>query len=128
MSLQNGSEPSAQYEEKVVSCESSREQADQQKLPYERPLRGFLADSMRSAVAPAAIGVCVGLLGSCPRKRSSSLSRALAFGVLGGAIGFGAGIAWEGRSLAANAAHRTSQKLGRMRDERWMKKHSIAYA
>lgn len=128
MSLQNGSESRAQYEEKVVSCESSRAQSDQQELVCERSLLGFLADSMRSAVAPAAIGVCVGLLGSCPRKRSSSISRALAFGVLGGAIGFGASIAWEGRGVAANAAHRTSQKLGRIRDERWMKKHSIAYA
>lgn len=125
MSLQNWSESKTRN---AVVSEEPEAQFHQQELSDEPALRDFLAESIRSAVAPAAIGVCVGILGSCPRNRSNSISRAFAFGFLGGVIGFGAGVAWESRGLTASAVRRTTEKLGRMRDERWMKKHFIAYA
>lgn len=93
-----------------------------------RPLGAFLADSLRTAVSPAAIGLCVGLLGSCQRNRRNSLARALSFGLLGGAIGFGASLVWENRRLASSAVQGASRNVIRIRDERWMKKNSIAYA
>jgi hypothetical protein len=93
-----------------------------------RESNGFRSDSLRTAVPPAAVGLCVGLLGGCQLTKRNSLARALAFGLLGGAIGFGASVAWENRRFASNAVQRASRNVIRIRDERWMKKHSIAYA
>lgn len=93
-----------------------------------RESNGFRADSLRTAVPPAAIGLCVGLLGGCQLTKRNSVARALGFGLLGGAIGFGASVAWENRRFASNAVQRVSRNVIRVRDERWMKKHSIAYA
>jgi hypothetical protein len=50
------------------------------------------------------------------------------FGLLGGAIGFGAGIAWENRRLAASAASGALRNIGRVRDEHWLERHPIDYA
>jgi hypothetical protein len=52
----------------------------------------------------------------------------LAFGLLGGAIGFGAGVAWESRRLTASVAGSALRNIGRVRDEHWLTKHPIDYA
>src|ERR1700685_454040 len=64
-------------------------------------LTPFLSESVRGALKPAALGACLGVLGSYPGSREKSISRALAYGLLGGVIGFGAGVAWESRHLTA---------------------------
>ncbi len=60
-------------------------------------LTPFLGDSVRSALKPAALGACIGVLGSYPGSRQKSIGRTLAYGLLGGVIGFGAAVAWESR-------------------------------
>jgi hypothetical protein len=91
-------------------------------------LTPFLSESARSALRPAVFGACLALLGSCPGSRQKSISRTLAFGLLGGAIGFGAGVAWESRRLTASIASGALRNIGRVRDERWLTKHPIDYA
>lgn len=93
-----------------------------------KPLSGYLSKAVRNAIPPAAVGLCVGVLGSCPYNRRSSLGKLVVFGLLGGAIGFGASFAWESRRLTASAARGASKNIGRVRDENWMRKHSVAYA
>jgi hypothetical protein len=91
-------------------------------------LTPFLSESVRSALKPAVLGACLGVLGSCPGSRQKSISRTLAFGLLGGAIGFGAGVAWESRRLTASVAGSALRNIGRVRDEHWLTKHPIDYA
>ncbi|MGA8149565.1 MAG: hypothetical protein WB952_01210 [Terriglobales bacterium] len=50
------------------------------------------------------------------------------YGLLGGAIGLGAGIAWETRCLTARAAGGALKNIGKVRDEHWLTKHPIDYA
>jgi hypothetical protein len=88
----------------------------------------FLSESVRSALKPAALGACIGVLASYPAYEKKSMIRALAFGLLGGVIGFGAGIAWESRRLAASVAGGALKNIGKVRDERWLSKHPIDYA
>ncbi|MGD0178662.1 MAG: hypothetical protein ABSC15_02520 [Terriglobales bacterium] len=88
----------------------------------------FLSESVRNALKPAAIGAFVGVLSSYPAYREKSKTRALAFGLLGGAIGFGAGIAWESRRLTVSAASSALKNIGKVRDEHWLAKHPIDYA
>jgi len=91
-------------------------------------LAPFFSESVRSALKPAALGACIGVLGSCPGCREKSITRALTYGLLGGAIGLGAGIAWESRRLTASAAVGALRNIGKVRDEHWLTKHPIDYA
>src|ERR1700689_2713396 len=59
-----------------------------------------LADAARQAVTPAVVGVCLAALGARLSGRPSDgrhnpARRTLAYGLLGGAIGFGAGLVWR---------------------------------
>ena len=88
----------------------------------------FLSESVQKALKPAVLGVCLGVLGSYAASRRKSVGRALAFGLLGGAIGFGAGVAWESRRFTASVADGALRNIGRVRDEHWLSKHPIDYA
>jgi hypothetical protein len=50
------------------------------------------------------------------------------FGLLGGAVGFGAGVVWKSRRLVASAANSALRNIGKVRDEHWLTKHPINYA
>jgi hypothetical protein len=91
-------------------------------------LTPFLSDSVRSALKPAALGACIGALGSYPGSREKSLSRTFAWGLLGGVIGFGAAVIWESRRLSASVAGGAFRNIERVRDEHWLTKHPIDYA
>jgi len=52
----------------------------------------------------------------------------MAFGLLGGAIGFGAGVVWQDRCLAASVARGALRNIGRVRDQHWLDRHPIDYA
>jgi hypothetical protein len=56
------------------------------------------------------------------------VKRVLAFGLLGGAIGLGAGLVWENRCLAASVAGGALRNIDRVRDEHWLEKNPIDYA
>ena len=92
-----------------------------------RHLSPYLSKSVQNALKPAALGVCIGLLGACSGRGQKSIGRVLAFGLLGGALGFGVGIAWEDRRLAASVVRGALRNIDRARDENWMERHSIAY-
>jgi hypothetical protein len=91
-------------------------------------LTPLLSESARNALKPAVLGACLGVLGSRPGSREKSVSRALAYGLLGGAIGFGAAVVWESRCLTASIAGGALKHIGRVRDEHWLSKHPIDYA
>ena len=88
----------------------------------------FLGKSVRSALKPAAFGVCLGLLGSRSGNHNKSASRAVACGLFGGALGFGLGIAWQSRGLAATVLSAVLGSIAKVRDEHWLKKNPIDYA
>ena len=71
----------------------------------------------------AAIGACAGLL----RFRRRSISRTVAYGVAGSAIGFVAGFTWKTRDLTASMARSALKEMGAVRDEHWIEKHPVNY-
>jgi hypothetical protein len=91
-------------------------------------LSPVLNRSVRIALAPAALGVCLGFFGSHPGSRRRSAARAFTCGVLGGVVGFGAGVAWDNRRLASSIASSAMKNIGRVRDEHWLDRHPIDYA
>jgi hypothetical protein len=77
---------------------------------------------------PAALGACFGLLSSYRSNRRTSLCKAIAYGVIGGAIGFGAGVAWESRRLASSVSSGALKNMSKVCDEHWLELHPIDYA
>ena len=77
---------------------------------------------------PAAFGVCLGVLSSCPKNGHKSVGRAIARGIVGGVVGFGLGLAWLNRNLAVSVASATFEGVDKVRDEHWLEKHPIDYA
>jgi hypothetical protein len=93
-----------------------------------RSLTPFLSEEVRNALKPAAVGACIGLLGSYPGDHRRPIGRALVFGFLGWAIGLGAGIAWKTRGLTECVTSNAFRNMGKVRDEHWLERHPIDYA
>jgi hypothetical protein len=128
MSLRKWSRSEVEYGRKVLKSGLEGARSGRERFLNGKPLVGHVNESIRSAMQPAALGVCIGMLGACPGNRNRSVGRVVVFGLLGGAIGLGASFAWENRGLTASAALAASRSIGRVRDERWMQKNFIAYA
>jgi len=128
MDLREWSKSSTNYGRKLVNSGLEGARSGGEEFLNGEPLAPFLSESVRRALAPAAFGACLGVLGSYPGSRQKFIGRALACGLLGGAIGFGAGIAWENRRLGASVADGAWKNIGRVRDEHWLTKHPIDYA
>jgi hypothetical protein len=128
MDLRKWSKSNAIYGRRLLDSGIEGARSGREAFLRGESLTPFLSESVRSALKPAVLGACIGVLGSYPGRRRKSLARALAFGLLGCAIGLGAGLAWESRRLTASAAGGALRGIGRVRDERWLSKHPIDYA
>jgi hypothetical protein len=128
MDLREWSKSSAEYGRRLLDSGIEGARCGQERFLDGKSLTPFLSESVRSALTPAVVGACIAVLGSYPGYRQKSVTRALAFGLLGGAIGLGAGLVWENRRLTATVAGSALRNIGRVRDERWLSKHPIDYA
>ncbi len=124
MSIRKWSKSNANYGRRLVQSGIEGVRSASKEFFDEESLVSDLSDSVRSALAPAVVGACIGALGGGSASRQKSVSRALVFGLLGGAIGLGAGR----RRLTASAVGGALRNIGRVRDEQWLIKHPINYA
>ena len=128
MDLREWSKSNANYSRRLVrSGFDGFRSAGEEFLNRESP-RPFLGESVRSAMIPAALGTCIGVLSSSSVCRQKSPAKAVAFGLLGALVGLSAGLAWESRLFATNAAGSALRSIARVRDEHWLTKHPIDYA
>jgi hypothetical protein len=116
------------YGRRLVDSGIEGARSGQEEFLDGQPLTPFLGESVKSALVPAAIGVCVGVLAGYPVWRRKSSAVTLAYGLLGGAIGLTTGIAWKSRHLSASVAGGAWKNMGKVRDEQWLAKHPINYA
>jgi hypothetical protein len=128
MQLSEWSKSELEYGRRVLNSGLDGVHSGQEAFLNGSPLSPFFRKSCWKALKPAALGACIGLLTSCPRDRSHRNSRLLVSGLLGGLIGFGAGVLWESRFLAKSAADGALKNIGKIRDEHWFEKHPIDYA
>ncbi len=127
MSLRGWIGSNATYARKLANSGwEGANQGREEFLDGER-LTPFLTDSVKQALMPATAGVCLGLASAYLDHTHKPAARVLALGILGGAIGFGAGFIWNTRHLTAGAARGAIKKTGPVRDERWFEKNPIAY-
>ena len=128
MELHNWSKSELEYARRVLSSALEGARCGREAFLKGRSLAPFLSEEVRNALKPAAVGVCIGVLGSRPGDRRSPINRALVFGFVGGAIGFAAGIAWRTRGLTECVASNAFRNIGKLRDEHWLERHPIDYA
>jgi hypothetical protein len=128
MNIREWSKSSADYGRRLLDSGLEGARSGEEAFLHGKSLTPFLGESVRSALRPAALGVFIGVLGSYAGYRQKSITRALTYGLLGGAIGLGAGLAWESRRLTASVADGALKNIGRVRDEHWLTKHPIDYA
>ena len=117
-----------QYAERLVNSGLQGARAGRDLFLHGRALAPYLNHSALIALGPAALGACLGVMGSHPPSRRSSAAKAFAYGVLGGAVGFGVAVVWESRRLAASVASGVANSIARARDEHWLERHPIDYA
>ena len=92
------------------------------------PISPFLADVNKKALKLATLGACVGVLGGYLGRRHQTAVRAVAYGALGGAVGFAASFAWNSHTFAETVARGALTNVGAVRDQHWLKSHPIDYA
>jgi len=128
MALRKWSKSNLDYGRKVLNSGLEGARSGREAFLKGSPLTLFLIEFARNAWEPAAIGACIGVVGSYPGSPHKSIRRAFAYGLLGGALGFGVGIAWESRHLTASVARGALRNVDRVRDEHWFEGHPIDYA
>jgi hypothetical protein len=128
MDLRDWSKSEVDYGRKILDSGLEGARSGEEEFLHARPLTPFVNESVRKALTPAVLGACLGMLSGYPANGHRSIGRMLMFGLLGGAIGFGTGVAWESRELTASAARGALRNIHKVRDERWVEKHPVAYA
>ena len=120
--------PDVEYGRKLFRSAVEGARSGEETFLDGKPLHLFVDESAWHALRPAALAACIGALGAYSGSRRRAPGRALAYGVIGGVIGFGVGLAWHGRKLTASVASGAWRKLGKARDEHWLERNPIDYA
>jgi hypothetical protein len=128
MNLPNWWTADVDYSRKLLSSGIAGAYCGEEEFLHGRRLTPFLNEAARNAMKPALVCACLAVLGSYRRAERLTATRAFAFGLLGGAIGFGAGVAWENRELVSSIASGAAKNIEKTRDEHWLEKHPIDYA
>lgn len=128
MSIAEWCEAEVEYGLKVLDSGLEGAHSGEEAYLNGKPLTPFLSESVRKSLEPAAWGTLLGVLTSCPGSGQKSVKRAVAFGLLGGAIGLVTSLIWQSRHLTASAASGALKNISRVRDEHWLEKHPIDYA
>lgn len=128
MNFLEWSKDSVEYGRRLVDSALEGARTGEDDFLHEEPLAPFLSESARQALGPAVVGACLGTVGGYLGNGRRSRTRALACGLLGGIIGFSAGMIWDSRQLTASVASGAWKKIGRTRDEHWFEKNPIDYA
>jgi hypothetical protein len=128
MKVSEWSKSSIDYGKKLLDSGLEGARSGEGAFLHGEPLAPFLEESARHALEPATIGVFLGVLSGCAGNGQKSTSKTLLYGLLGGVIGFGVGVAWGSRRLAASVASSAMKSIGKVRDEHWLENNPIDYA
>jgi hypothetical protein len=128
MNFLEWSKSSVNYGRRLVDSAVEGARTGEDDFLQQEPLSPSLSESARQALGPAVIGACLGTLGAYLGNGRRSTTRALACGLLGGVIGFSAGMVWDSRQLTASVASGAWKRIGKTRDEHWFEKNPIDYA
>ncbi|MGP0021355.1 MAG: hypothetical protein ACLPHP_22500 [Candidatus Sulfotelmatobacter sp.] len=128
MNFLEWSKSSVDYGRRLVDSALEGARTGEDDFLHQKPLAPFLSDSARQALGSAVVGASLGTLGGYLGNGRRSTTRAFVCGLLGGVIGFSAGMIWDSRQLTTSVASGAWKKIGKTRDEHWFEKNPIDYA
>jgi hypothetical protein len=128
MNFMEWSKSSVDYGQRLVNSALRGAREGEEDFLKEESLSPVIAESARHALLPALVGAYLGAFGGSLGSRRRQPSRAVAFGVLGGAIGFGSALVWKNREMSASVASSAWKRMQQTRDEHWFEKNPIDYA
>jgi len=95
---------------------------------WKRPGEPRLRTASKSALwMPVAIGAAIGAFGSSLRTPHRLGHRTAIGGLVGGALGLGASVAWSSRSFTGALVRSTVHQVNAARDAHWLEKNPVAY-
>ena len=128
MNVRAWSESTVHYGRKLVDSAVDGVRSGEDEFLVDGRLNAYLAKGALRSLAPAAMGVALGACcGSLRRERQSAL-RILTGCILGGLVGFGAGMAWETRYLTESIGSNVRKRVQSVRDQHWLEENPIDYA
>jgi len=87
-----------------------------------------LARVSQGALAPAALGAAVAVLGVYLGRKGRLGNAAVLGGLVGCVLGFTGGVAWGTRARTGAAARNALHNVQAVRDAHWLEKNPVAYA
>jgi hypothetical protein len=128
MSVKEWSESTVDYGRKLVHSTVDGVLAGEEEFLEKGRLGPYLANGAKQSFYPAAVGVVVGACVGCFESNRRNAANVVAGGLLGGLIGFGAGMIWETRKLTASIGSSVRRNVQLTRDEHWLQQNPIDYA
>lgn len=128
MSVKDWSMSTVGYGRKLVQSTVSGVRTGEEQFRESGELTPYLGKSAKRSLSPAAIGVVVGACVGYHSQDRPSVGRLLMGGILGGLVGFSAGMLWETRDLTASVGSNVRKNVQLTRDEHWLQRHPIDYA
>jgi hypothetical protein len=127
MNMLGWSKSELEYGRKLVDSAVEGARRGESEFLKDESLGRYLETSALRAMAPTMLGACLGWFGGY-FESGRSKRRALACALLGGAIGFGAGVVWQNRKLTTSVASGAWKSINKTRDAHWFEKNPIDYA
>jgi hypothetical protein len=128
MNVKAWSKSTAGYSRKLVDSAVDGIRTGEGEFLVDGRLTPYLAKGATRSLAPAAIGMILGAYCGCLRHEGRGTARILTGCVLGGLIGFGAGMVWETRYLTESIGTNVRKRVQSVRDEHWLEENPIDYA
>jgi hypothetical protein len=92
------------------------------------PVGAIFTRSVRASWAPTVLGAGMGALCALlVQRRKPNTAAVIALGIVGGVVGFTAGVTWDTRQLSSGMARGAIRKIGTARDSHWLGKHPINF-
>lgn len=128
MNVMAWSKSTADYGRKLVDSAVDGVRTGEDRFLVDGRLAPYLTKGATKSLASAAIGAILGAYcGSLQRERRSA-ARILTGCILGGLIGFGAGMVWETRYLTESIGANVHKRVQSALDEHWLEENPIDYA
>ena len=128
MSVKDWSMSTVGYGRKLVQSTVSGVRTGEEQFRQSGQLTPYLERTAKESLCPTAVGAVVGACIGYHGNERRSVGRLVVGGILGGLIGFGAGLLWETRDLTASVGSDVRKNVQLTRDEHWLQRHPIDYA
>jgi hypothetical protein len=92
------------------------------------PVSAVLTRSAGNSWMPAVVGACAGMLGTQLSQKQKSMNAFTVMGALvGAAVGFCTGLAWNTRHVTGVLAHEAMKATEPLRDAHWLERNPVNY-